>query len=606
MKKPFNWKAVFWFLARVLLAAGTLCACFVLFEFSMFAPGTTQHLLSLKPEVIWLNVATLGVVLALFVIVTNRVWLACMLTSLLCGALAVLNFYVLKYHSMPLSFLLVRNVTTALNVLDGYIIYMLEDRVKKMLYLTGALVAAGIALGVLSREKGLHGWKRWLRNGALVAAGVAVIYTGYFGKNPIKPMHTLRWTWEEPYGKYGFVPCAFESGYQLFNAVNQPEGYTQQAADAIQVEEPKAQASDVQPDIILILNESFYDIGQLLDVETDIPYMEGLQGMDNLLMGYAVTPSAGGGTNSTEYELLTGNSLWLMPGVTPFNSLDLDGANSVVSHLSSLGYNTLATHVEPAINYSRSVAYPALGFDRSYFTDEYRDVEIFGHRYFRTDESVYRNCIRWYNEDMGQDAPRFMYVLTIQNHGPYTEHDAHYDTVHVQGDWGELGGELNEYLSLVHLSSQAFQNLTEYFATVDRPVVICMVGDHSPTFRTRLPDTPYSGEEMNLRKRKVPLLIWANFDLEQKELGTMSMNMVMPTVLDVANVTLSPYYQYMLELKERVPILTSYGKYYDAQGNSYNYDSDEGGAYEKWVDDYFYLEYQSVKTNHNREMYQPY
>ena len=48
--------------------------------------------------------------------------------------------------------------------------------------------------------------------------------------------------------------------------------------------------------------------------------------------------------NSTEYEMLTSNSLILMPSITPFNWLNLYNANSVVSYLKGLGYTTMAAH----------------------------------------------------------------------------------------------------------------------------------------------------------------------------------------------------------------------------------------------------------------------
>lgn len=80
----------------------------------------------------------------------------------------------------------------------------------------------------------------------------------------------------------------------------------------------------------------------------------------------------GGGTNSSEYEMLSSNSLMLMPSITPFNWLNLHKANSLVSNLKDLGYATLAAHPYTNSNYRRDSAWLTLGFDETHFQDDFR------------------------------------------------------------------------------------------------------------------------------------------------------------------------------------------------------------------------------------------
>lgn len=107
------------------------------------------------------------------------------------------------------------------------------------------------------------------------------------------------------------------------NVVNKPEGYSLEKVENINIEENEQQRVNQTPDVILILNETFYDLKMITDIETDHEYMSGIKSLDNSVHGYAVVPLPGGGTNCSEYEFLTSNSLQLMPGVTPFNVLDL-------------------------------------------------------------------------------------------------------------------------------------------------------------------------------------------------------------------------------------------------------------------------------------------
>jgi len=176
----------------------------------------------------------------------------------------------------------------------------------------------------------------------------------------------------------------------------------------------------------------------------------------------------------------------------------------------------------------------------------------------------------------------------------------------VRNDFGDNTARVNEYLSCISLSDKAFGELTAYFSGVERPVIVCMVGDHAPSFAASLADPALTPEEKELNVRKVPLLIWANYDLPAAGLGTMSMNYVIPSLLETAGVPLSPYYSYILQLKEQIPVLTAYGSYYDAQGNLYAYDSDGGTAYESAVNDYFYLEYHNLQKDRRQTLFQPY
>ena len=166
---------------------------------------------------------------------------------------------------------------------------------------------------------------------------------------------------------------------------------------------------------------------------------------------------------------------------------------------------------------------------------------------------------------------------------------------------------MNEFLTGIYLSDLAFKNLTDYFAQVDRPVIVCMVGDHCPSFAESIADPSFSEDEKQLRLRTVPLVFWANFPLEETAPGTMSMNYVVPTLLDLAGINLSPYYSYLLQAKQTVPVISSYGCYYDAEGNIYRYSEDTGATYERTVDDYFYLEYNNLQTNtaRNQTLFDP-
>ena len=550
-----------------------------------------------------LSMITIGIFWSILLILCNRVWLANLLCGSICGGIAIANHYVILFHGMPLSFLVLRNFTTAMNVIGNYT-PSLDVHVGRMIFIIGFLIFLALLTLLLSKPAKRSRRTILKRNTILLFMCITGFYACYLGNTPIKPKNTISWIWAEPYSAYGYAACTVETLFQSIFVANEPDGYSEEALKNIDISHRKKDNAET-PDIILILNESFYDLQQIADFETDIPYMKNISSMDNLLKGYAVVPGAGGGTNSAEYELLTSNSMELMPGVTPFNTINLSGANSLVSHMNALGYYSVGSHSEPAVNYSRISAYRDLQFHDVHFEEDFSRVEYYYDRLFETDRSLYQNLIRWY-ENSPATSPRFMYLLTIQNHGGYETNAPEYDTVHVSGDLGQATDLVNEFLTCISLSDQAFQELTEYFSSVDRPVIVCMVGDHAPSFAKSIISSKYSSAEADLRHRTVPFLIWANYELENINLGTVSMNYVVPTLLDLANIQLTPYYSYMLQLKEQIPILTSYGYYYDSEGNMYSYKTDGDIQTHNDVNNYFFLEYKNLQNDSDSSLFTPY
>ena len=559
----------------------------------------TFQFLYMPIKYISLNILTCGVGIGILVIIFNRIWTASIIFGIVSFLIALVNYYVVKFHGMPLTIADIKNFTTTLDVVGAY-----DIGVDKNTFCI--IIFGGIALSLCLIGKRIEKRKSYskchiiLRDILICLIGGSCIYIGYMAPNSIKPRNTIGFSWIEAYHTYGYVACSIENTVQSINVINMPEGYTEDKVEKIQINKEKNRQE--KPDIILILNESFYDLKQISDIKTDKPYMQNIEQLSNSIQGYAVVPGIGGSTNSSEYELLTSNSLQLMPGITPFNVLDMEGANSIVSHLKQLGYYTVGAHSEKPSNYSRGRAYPDMGFDDVYFDDAFQK-EYYADRGFPTDESLYRSLVSWYNE-MPQENPRFMYLLTIQNHGGWDLNPSEKDIVHAENNYGQYQEQVNEYLTCIYMSDQAFMNLLEYFQTVDRPVVVCMVGDHSPSFAEKIVDEEYTENEASKRLRSTPFVIWANYEIKNENLGYISMNYLIPTLLDKMNIEVSPYYQYMLNLKKEIPMITSYGAYWDNLNDMHFYK--DSTKYTDMVNDYFYLEYNNLQKNKYQEKFSPY
>lgn len=381
--------------------------------------------------------------------------------------------------------------------------------------------------------------------------------------------------------------------------VRRPDWYDESVVDSIPLRTGGSASSDRAPDIVLILNESYYFLDDYTDVDADVSYTEGWDALENAVRGRVIIPGSGGGTNQTEYELLTGNSMHLLTAWAPFNVLDLSGANSVASYLAGLGYSTASFHGAPGMNYNRGLAYPLIGFEKTFFKPDLTQ-DAYGDR-VHTDLTFYQDAISYY-QSLPDEGPRFLYLLTFQNHSGYEQNPGSYDTVHTGRDFGDMTDDVDEFLTCIQMSSDALYQLTEYFNSVDRPVLVCMLGDHAPYIYPWLPvREDLTEEERTIASLATPLLIWANDAFgpigTADDVWTSAPSLV-PMLLDMAGLPLSTYYQTLLDLSEQMPIRLSSGQYWTADGE-YGSFAPEDSRYEQLLS-YFCMEYNNLQKPDER------
>lgn len=529
--------------------------------------------------------------------------------------LAIVNYYTRDLHGTALMPQDILNIGTAAAVMGSYTLRITQTVITIVALLLPVL-AISVAQRFLAYGRGKPpkiSWKRRLARWAGCFAGIFVIlYVGYFAPFAIKPKQTYGWAWQLTYYKYGYLAGTIESAGLLMNPIVEPDNYSDEAADEAAARAdgytPAVETVSEQeyPDIVLILSESFYDFDLVTDLQTDVEVMSVTKNLENSIYGHTVSPQVGGGTNSSEYEMLTSNSLMLMPSITPFNWLNLYGADSIVSYLEDLGYATMAAHPYTNLNYRRNSAWLALGFDQVYFEDSFPTKEYYGNRPYQTDSATYKDLEAMY-ESMPEDQPRFTFLVSIQSHGDYDMNDPELDLVHAATDYGEYDSVMDEYLSCMYLTDQAFGELTDYFTQVyeetGRKVIVAMAGDHAPSFVDHVADKTIAAEnDLQILERSTPFIIWANYPLEnagetneKDPLNRMDLCMFAPAVAEQAGLPLTDYYEYLLAMQDDVTVMTAGNDYMDANGVTHVYGENETN--DDWVHGYFALEYNNIGTH---------
>ena len=312
---------------------------------------------------------------------------------------------------------------------------------------------------------------------------------------------------------------------------------------------------DKMPDIIVIMNESFADIGADTDV-SPLGYLQTLQDEDNVISGDLNVSVYGGLTAVTEFEFLTGISdLFYGKDIVPYTRLDHD-TPSLARDLKALGYKAIAKHPYDGDGYNRKNAYRYLGFDEAKFLDDYEKTSLYDKDKLLNSSLVSDSeFYKWIEQDVPiteHEQPIFSMNVTIQNHSPYNTSTEEEYVAYPDNE------DIHNYLNYLYLSDQALKEIIEHYKDSANPVMIVFFGDHQPYLKGMTYDD-------SSRMYKVPYTIWANFPIENRRVDT-SANYLGNNVLKLAGLPISDFRQFLEELKGDFPIITSNNE--DIKGES--------------------------------------
>lgn len=464
-----------------------------------------------------------------------------------------------------------------------------------MLY--GLTMAAILILAVWCLPK-LQTKRHFLRQAA--AAGFCTF--ALLGAGPQLSAHY----WENDGSRYnGYLLNFLLQVETVF--VKEPDGYGPDAIKKLESQYPQEEAAGSSaPDIIVIMDESFADLrtfGNGLSTSQEVtPFIDSLR--DNTLKGYLYTSVFGGGTSNSEYEFLSGNSMAFFPqGSIVYQQYIQESPYSLLPVLQDAGYRCVAMHPYHKEGWMRNTVYPQLGFDESLFLEDFPQENLI--RGFVSDQEMFEYIIN-YHEQHDNNTPLFLFGITMQNHGGYTYSGPDYEhTISLSGYSGDYP-EAEQYLTLIRETDKAVQFLIEYYASIDRNVVIVFFGDHMPkiedTFYEELNGGPCITLDDQMERYLVPFFIWANYDLPEKEIPVSSINYLPGYMLDAAGISLPPYFRFLKQTEQVIPALNAYGYYSLEKQQFLPFDQAEGAEADA-ISAYHMLQYNNVFDDENRSRF---
>ncbi|PGP00184.1 phosphoglycerol transferase [Bacillus cereus] len=539
----------------------------------------TQNNMNLVNTLNWIYnynaqfIFSLIVIYAIYVLVYNvlgKVFLSTILTSILLIILAIVNHFKIVFRGDPLypsDFTQIGHMQSVIPmVMDyfswGYILLVIVSVV--------VCILAGMYVRKYIQNVKVHAGVRFL----FIIGSVFILYVygnftntfmnKWFQKSGIE---FVLWDQNENYASNGFV-LGFISNLDT-TVIEKPKEYSKENMLQIANDIKKQYGSNIgaqkqkeKPNIIFVMSESFWDPTKLTNLsfsEDPLPNLHHY--IESFLGGQTISPAFGGNTANVEFEALTSYSMSLLkPGSIPYQQVVTNKIEipSIPRALKKEGYYTSAIHSFGRLFFKRDDVYKVLGFDKFNAQDTMENVEVDGD--YISDLSMSKEIIA---ELEKQKKPTFIHAVTMQNHFPFTEGRFGENQIEISGlENEESKAELETYTEGLRRSDEALQYLIEELDNLDRPTLLVFFGDHLPSLGTNkslYKETGYITNEKTPSERlamaQTPLLMYANFDIPNDNLGLVSPIYFSNLVLDYAGLNKVPFYQFLSKLYEEIPVL---------------------------------------------------
>ena len=510
---------------------------------------------------------TLSIILIVYGIIGN-IKISMIISIIFWMFINIVNYILLELRGTAFAFADIFSVSTGMSVLDGIKINMSSKLVKYIVI--NICVILGLILVKFNKLNTKQ--KRVISRCSNIIFSI-ILMIGIMNTPKFKKLNY--WDLDTQYKDNGIQMVFIKQIDDFF--LSKPEGYSIEKVNEIlsRYEEKESLYNDEKTNVIVIMNESFADLKTTynLDIEDNIPYYNSLN--ENTIKGTLYSSVLGGGTATAEWELLTGNSAAFLPsGAIPYIVYVRDDKETMVNNFRMSGYEAVGMHSYYAKCYNRRTSYSKMGFDKGIFMDDMQGI-WFSKSNHPSDESTYQKLIESY-EARDKSKNYFGFLLTMQNHAPYT-----FEEYQNKGYYKD-DSLIDQYLSLVNESDNALKKLIEYFENVDEKTIILLFGDHQPKIATNLVQDEW------LKTQKVPYMLWANFDIEEKQGEDISTNYLCTLIYDYAGIKDTRYVEFLKDMKEVIPVFTAKG-YKDKDGKTYEIGAES--PYKDLINEYNILQY---------------
>lgn len=325
----------------------------------------------------------------------------------------------------------------------------------------------------------------------LILLGLIFLAAGAWSSLPVT------FTPDQDLRRLGLLPCLWRYARE--------ERHRPSVCSPFATMRPQSNPRAPLPHLIVVQSESFFDPRSWVsNIRPEI-----LHHFDNLKTeatyhGKATVPAWGANTVRTEFAFLSGLAEEQL-GVhrfNPYRHLASALDKSFVNLLASLGYRTVCVHPYPASFYGRDRLFPSLGFDTFIDIKAFSPTQKSGP--YIGDAAVADTVCELLT---ASDQPLFVFVITMENHGPL-----HWEKV-LPDDVQRLYAsppaadcdDLTVYLRHLANADRMAGTLAKHLAALPHPAWLCWFGDHVPIM-------PKVYTSLGLPDGRTDYLIWSSAD----------------------------------------------------------------------------------------------
>lgn len=510
---------------------------------------------------------------AIYILVYNligKVFLSMILTSCTLVILGIVNYLKLIFRGDPLYPSDFTQIMHMQSVIPMVMDYFSWSYIFVIILSIVACIVAGIYMRRYIQNVKIHLGIRAL----LVVGSIFVLYAyGNFANTFMNKVFQksgvdfVLWDQNENYASNGFV-LGFISNLDT-TVMEKPNNYSKENMLQIANDIKQQYSGNIgnqkkkeKPNIIFVMSESFWDPTKVTNLsfsEDPVPHLHHY--IENFPGGQTISPTFGGNTANVEFEALTSYSMSVLkPGSIPYQQVVINKKEipSIPTALKKEGYYTSAIHSFGRTFFKRDDVYKVLGFDKFNAADTMENVDVDGD--YISDLAMSKEIIA---ELEKQKQPTFIHAVTMQNHFPFTEGRFGENLIEISGlENEESKGELETYTEGLRRSDEALQYLIEQLDNLDRPTLLVFFGDHLPSLGTNKSFYKENGYITNektpserLAMAQTPLLMYANFDMPNDNLGVVSPIYFSNLIFDYAGLNKSLFYQFLSEFYKEIPVL---------------------------------------------------
>ncbi len=468
-----------------------------------------------QPGLVLLNALPFVLLVFLLWVLTNRAWIAFLVTGVFTLIYSFAEYWKLLGRSDPIVAEDLTVISEGLKMGGSYIVVTRHMLIAAALVVLGTLVFFFLLRGRLPKLLPRLGIA------ALLIGASVLLYTNVYTDRERYDSYPCwgslnRWIDSNVFISKG---CMYPFLYSVRSAVvTAPEGYQEQAAVALLEQYPTDDIPEERKvNVIVVMYEAFADLSRCTDrITAADPYAAFHRLQSESLHGSLVTNIFAAGTIDTERCVLTGFST-----LTSFRRASW----SYARYFAEQGYAVNGSHPGYEAFYNRLNVNANLGIENYRFRENY--YEAMAPDRLISDGVLLPEIEKLCREDLQTADHVFSFNVTYQNHGPYPEDTQSFAAPYVPKDGLDDASYtiVNNYLHGVEDTGNQMLALADRLREDETPWILVFFGDHKPWLGDQ--NSVYTALDIDLTSEtetafynyySTEYLIWAN-NAAKKKLG---------------------------------------------------------------------------------------